>query len=62
MTAKRQSGLAMMNIHYGRAIDIDEIINIFATRHPRRLVLKDILTDKQSGSRRGFFSWNLTAG
>ena len=30
----------MMNIHYGRVIDIDEIINIFATRHPRRLVLK----------------------
>ena len=52
----------MMNIHYGRAIDIDEIINIYATQHPRRLVLKDILTDKQSGNRRGFFSWNLTAG
>ena len=48
MTTERQSGLAMMNIHYGRAIDIDEIINIFATRHPRRLLLKDILTDKQS--------------
>ena len=48
MTTERQSGLAMMNIHYGRAIDIDEIINIFATRHPRRLVLKDLLTDKQS--------------
>ena len=38
----------MMNIDYGKAIDIDEIVNIFATRHPRRLVLKDILTDKQS--------------
>lgn len=48
MTTERQSGLAMMNINYGRAIDIDEIINIFANRHPRRLVLKDILTDKQS--------------
>ena len=48
MTTERQSGLAMMNINYGRAIDIDEIINIFATRHPRRLALKDILTDKQS--------------
>ena len=23
MTTERQSGLAMMNIHYGRAIDID---------------------------------------
>ena len=33
--------------HYGRAIDIDEIINTFATRLPRRLLLKDILTDEQ---------------
>ena len=48
MTTERQSGLVMMNINYGRAIDIDEIINIFATRHPRRLALKDVLTDKQS--------------
>ena len=45
MTTERQSGLAMMNINYGRVI---EIINIFATRHPRRLALKDVLTDKQS--------------
>ena len=45
MTTERQSGLAMMNINYGRAI---EIINIFATRHPCRLALKDVLTDKQS--------------
>ena len=48
MTTETQSGLAMINVHYGRAIDIDEIINIFASRHPRRLLLKDILTDKQS--------------
>ena len=47
MTTERQSGLAMLNIHYGRAIDSDEIINIFATRHPRRVLLKDILKDEQ---------------
>ena len=47
MTTERQSGLAMMNIDYGRAIDIDEIVNIFATQHPRRLLLTDILTDEQ---------------
>ena len=47
MTTERQSGLAMINIHYGREIDIDEIINTFATRHPRRLSLKNILTDEQ---------------
>ena len=47
MTTERQSGLTMMNIHYGRAIDIDEIINIFSTRHPRRLLLKDIFKDEQ---------------
>ena len=33
-----------MNIHYG--IDIDEIVNIFATQHPRRLLLRDILTNE----------------
>ena len=47
MTTERQSGLAMMNIHYVRAIDVDEIINIFATRYPRRLLLKGILKDEQ---------------
>ena len=54
LTTERQSGLAMMNINYGRAIDIDEIINIFATHHPCHLVLKDILTDKQSEYNRVF--------
>jgi len=47
MTTERQSGLAMMNTHYGRAIDIDEIVNIFATHHLRRLLVRDILTDEQ---------------
>lgn len=47
MTAERQSGLTMMNIHYGKAIDIDEIVNTFATHHPRHLLLKDVLTDEQ---------------
>ena len=41
------SGLALMNIHYGRVIDIDEIVNIFATQHPCRLLLRDSLTDEQ---------------
>ena len=36
-----------MNIHYGRVIDIDEIVNIFATQHPSRLLLRDNLTDEQ---------------
>ena len=37
MTTERQSGLAMMNIRkwFRRAIDIDEIVNIFTTQHPR---------------------------
>ena len=48
MTTESQSGLAMKNNHYGRAIDIYDFINIFASRHPRRLLLKDILTGKQS--------------
>ena len=47
MTTERQSNLEMMNIHYGRAIDIDEIVNISATHHLHRFLLRDILTDEQ---------------
>ena len=46
MTTERQPGLAMMNIHYGRAIDIDEIVNNFAAQYRRLLLLRDILTDE----------------
>ena len=42
MTSERDSGLALMNIHYGRQIDISATIDLFARKHPRRLLLSDI--------------------
>ena len=41
MTSERD-GLALMNIHYGRQIDISATIDLFARKHPRRLLLSDI--------------------
>ena len=34
MTSERDSGLALMNIHYGRQIDISATIDLFAQKHP----------------------------
>ena len=49
MGQEHLSGLALMHIHYGMEIDYEEIINIFARKHPRRMVLSDILgREKQS--------------
>ena len=45
MTSERESGLALMNIHYGRQIDISATIDLFALKHPRRLLLSDILAE-----------------
>ena len=45
MTSERESGLALINIHYGRQIDISATIDLFARKHPRRLLLSDILAE-----------------
>ena len=37
MSRERESGLALMNINYHRDINIEEVINMFAQRQPRRL-------------------------
>ena len=36
---ERLSSLALMHIHYQVKIDLDEVVNLFATKHPRRLEL-----------------------
>ena len=51
MGQERLSGLALLHIHYGLDINYEEIINIFAGRHPRRMQLLDILGDSDSNSR-----------
>ena len=45
MTSARESGLALMNIHYGRQIDISSTRDLVARKHPRRLLLSDILAE-----------------
>ena len=45
MTSEQESGLALLNIDYGGHIDIGATINIFARKHPRRLLLSDILAE-----------------
>ena len=42
---ERESGLALMNIHYSRQIDFGATIDIFARKHPRRLLLSYILAE-----------------
>ena len=36
------SGLALMHTQNSMELDFDEIINIFASKHPRRIVVSDI--------------------
>ena len=42
---ERLSSLAQMHIHYQVKIDLDEVVNLFSTKHPRRLELGTILKD-----------------
>ena len=43
MGQERLSSLALMHIHYQVKIDLDEVVNLFATKHPQRLELGTIL-------------------
>ena len=45
MGQERLSSLALMHIHYQVKIVLDEVVNLFATKHPRRLELRTILRD-----------------
>ena len=40
MGEERLSALAMIHTHYDMAIDLEEVIDIFANLHPRKLELK----------------------
>ena len=44
MGQERLSFLALRHIHYQVKIDLNEVLNLFATKHPRRLELGTILT------------------
>ena len=48
MSENRLSSLAVLNIHRDIEVDLDEVLNIFATDYPHRLELIDILsTDEE---------------
>ena len=39
------TGLALMYIKYGMELNLDDIINIFAGQHQRRMLFSDILAE-----------------
>ena len=43
MRQERLNGLALMHIHYKMPIDLEQIVDAFARKHPRRLQLNDML-------------------
>ena len=56
MSSERESGLALMNINYHRDINIEEAINTFAQRQPRRLRadLHDTILSHATSSRQAY--------
>ena len=43
MEGRRLTSLALLNVHREIQLNIDEIIDCFALKHPRQMVLADIL-------------------
>ena len=46
MTTERLSGLALMNIHYEKPVTYDAVVQLFAERYPRRMLLIDPVFDE----------------
>jgi len=46
MTTERLSGLALMNIHCEKPVNYDAVIQLFAERYPRRMLLVDSVFDE----------------
>ena len=46
MTTEELSVLALMNIHYEKLVDYDAVVQLFAERYPRRMLLVDFVFDK----------------
>ena len=42
----RLTGLALLHVHYDLAVDVNEIVDMFALKHPRKMRLKNILADE----------------
>ncbi|CAH3149277.1 unnamed protein product [Porites evermanni] len=46
MTTKRLSGLVLRNIHYKKPVDYDAVVQLFAERYPRIMLLVDPVFDE----------------
>lgn len=46
MTTERLSGLALMNIHYEKPVNYDAVVQLFAEKNPRRMLLVDPVFDE----------------
>ena len=45
MGQSRLNGLALMHVHYSLELNMKKIIDSFARKHPRRMMLNDIIND-----------------
>ncbi|CAG2217203.1 unnamed protein product [Mytilus edulis] len=45
MGQSRLNGLALMHVHYSLELNIKQIIDNFARKHPRRMMLNDLIND-----------------
>lgn len=43
MGQNRMTSLALIHIHYDQALDVDEVVDIYARLHPRRLELDSLI-------------------
>ena len=43
MGKERLSNLALLHIHYNTDIDLDQVVDTFSRKHPRRLELENVL-------------------
>ena len=48
MGQERLNGLALMHAHHEIALDLDEIIDLFASKHPKRMRMANILCSDDS--------------
>ena len=47
MLQERLSSLAVMHIYCIKDIDLDQVVDIFVAKHPRRLELGTLLKDQE---------------
>ena len=48
MANDRLTGLALLNVHYEKELDIDRLIDVNASKFKHSLILSDIIDEKPS--------------